>query len=158
MVIKGSVIMSKTAYQLTKEWNKAIGNPTVAKLALNHPYTILCANLIAEEQNELVEALEKRDRKEVIDALGDITVCVNNMLMALGVDGDDLNQEIFDSNLSKLCYNEEDIAASIKFYDEKGVKSHSIEVEKGVWVIKNTETGKTLKGIHFKTPNLDRFR
>lgn len=63
--------------------------------------------------------------------------------------------EVHDSNMTKFCYNETESCASIIRYKANGITTHSeYNNEHSVYVIKNSETGKVLKGIRFREPDL----
>ena len=59
-------------------------------------------NLIREELSELKEAIEKKDIKEVADALTDILYVTYGAGHAFGIDLDNCFQEVQNSNMSKL--------------------------------------------------------
>ena len=62
-------------------------------------------NLIREELNELNEALEKKDMKEVADALTDILYVTYGAGHAFGINLDECFKEVQESNMSKLDTN-----------------------------------------------------
>jgi predicted HAD superfamily Cof-like phosphohydrolase len=58
--------------------------------------------LIAEELQELCEAVEKEDIIEVADALADLLYVVYGAGHAFGIDLDECFEEVHESNMSKL--------------------------------------------------------
>lgn len=138
----------------------------------------LLVTLIVEEFNEFKDVTDKfkdyfnsrhhpllddfwdypreADRVEIIDALGDMLVVINNYLVWLGIDGNELTKEIYDSNMSKFCYNQNDAEASIKKYSNSGIDAYYGEVG-GVYYIRRKSDNKILKGINFRLPDLKRF-
>lgn len=63
--------------------------------------------------------------------------------------------EVHESNMTKFCHDETESYASIVRYREKGITTHSeYNNTHQVYVIKNSETGKVLKGIRFREPDL----
>ena len=76
--------------------------------------TSLRYDLINEELNELKEAMDKKDLKEVADALTDILYVTYGAGHAFGINLDKCFQEVQNSNMSKLGSDGEPI------YNEKG--------------------------------------
>ena len=92
--------------------------------------TSLRYDLIKEELNELKDAIDKKDIKEVADALTDILYVTYGAGHAFGIDLDKCFDEVQKSNMSKLDSNGKPI------YNEKG---------------------KVLKGPNYFKPNLSDF-
>ena len=86
--------------------------------------------LIKEELNELKEAIENKDIKEVADALTDILYVTYGAGHAFGIDLDKCFEEVQNSNMSKLGKDGKPI------YNEKG---------------------KVMKGPNYFKPNLNKF-
>ena len=87
-------------------------------------------DLIKEELDELKDALEKRDIKEVADALTDILYVTYGAGHAFGIDLDKCFDEVQNSNMSKL--------------DENGKPIYN-------------EYGKVMKGPNYFKPDLSKF-
>ncbi len=87
-------------------------------------------DLIKEELDELKDALEKRDIKEVADALTDILYVTYGAGHAFGINLDKCFKEVQDSNMSKLGSDGKPI------YNDKG---------------------KVMKGPGYFKPNLKKF-
>ena len=87
-------------------------------------------NLIKEELEELKEAMENKDIKEVADALTDILYVTYGAGHAFGINLDKCFQEVQKSNMSKL-----------------GVDGKPIYNDKG----------KVMKGPNYFKPNLSKF-
>ena len=87
-------------------------------------------DLIREELEELKEALEKKDIKEVADALTDILYVTYGAGHAFGIDLDKCFEEVQSSNMSKL-----------------GTDGKPIFNDKG----------KVMKGPNYFKPNLNKF-
>ena len=92
--------------------------------------TKLRYELIEEELQELKEAIEKKDIKEVADALTDILYVTYGAGHAFGINLDKCFQEVQNSNMSKLDQNGKPI------YNEKG---------------------KVMKGPNYFKPDLTKF-
>ena len=87
-------------------------------------------NLIKEELNELIEAMNNKDLVEVADALTDILYVTYGAGHAFGINLDDCFEEVQCSNMSKLDNNGKPI------YNDKG---------------------KVMKGPNYFKPDLNKF-
>ena len=96
----------------------------------NEKITKLRYELIEEELREFKEAIDKKDIKEVADALTDILYVTYGAGHAFGINLDKCFQEVQNSNMSKLDQNGKPI------YNEKG---------------------KVMKGPNYFKPDLTKF-
>tara|TARA_A100001234_G_C12422874_1_gene299430 strand:+ start:225 stop:596 length:372 start_codon:yes stop_codon:yes gene_type:complete len=96
----------------------------------NDKITSLRYDLIKEELEELRDALERKDIKEVADALTDILYVTYGAGHAFGINLDKCFEEVQNSNMSKL--------------DEDGKPIYN-------------EKGKVMKGPNYFKPNLKKF-
>ena len=96
----------------------------------NDKITSLRYDLIKEELEELKEAIEKKDIREVADALTDILYVTYGAGHAFGIDLDKCFEEVQNSNMSKL--------------DENGKPIYN-------------ESGKVMKGPNYFKPDLSKF-
>ena len=87
-------------------------------------------NLIKEELDELIEAMNKKDLVEVADALTDILYVTYGAGHAFGINLDDCFEEVQNSNMSKLDKDGKPI------YNDKG---------------------KVMKGPNYFKPDLNKF-
>ena len=90
----------------------------------------LRVRLIAEELDELKEAIANNDMIEVADALCDIQYVLSGAVLEFGL-GDKfvkLFEEVQRSNMSKACTNMEEVEASIAHY--KNVKGEECTYRK----------------------------
>ena len=92
--------------------------------------TKLRYDLILEELDEFKQAIEKRDIKEVADALTDILYVTYGAGHAFGINLDKCFEEVQNSNMSKL--------------DENGKPIYN-------------EHGKVMKGPNYFKPDLSKF-
>ena len=90
----------------------------------------LRVNLIKEELDELIEAMNKKDLVEVADALTDILYVTYGAGHAFGINLDNCFEEVQNSNMSKLDNNGKPI------YNDKG---------------------KVMKGPNYFKPDLSKF-
>ena len=96
----------------------------------NEKTTQLRLDLIKEELNELNQAIESKDLKEVADALTDILYVTYGAGCAFGIDLDKCFKEVQRANMSKLGEDGKPI------FNEKG---------------------KVMKGPNYREPNLKQF-
>ena len=120
-----------TNFENVKKFMQTFGQEVRTKASFpNEEITSLRTNLIKEELSELEEAIEKRDIKEVADALTDILYVTYGAGHSFGIDLDKCFQEVQNSNMSKLGQ------------DGKPIKN---------------EYGKVMKGPNYFKPNLGKF-
>ena len=118
-------------FDSVKKFMKTFGQEVKEKAGFpNEKITSLRYDLIKEELNELKEALDKKDIKEVADALTDILYVTYGAGHAFGIDLDKCFKEVQNSNMSKLGEDGKPI------YNEKG---------------------KVLKGPKYFKPNLKKI-
>jgi predicted HAD superfamily Cof-like phosphohydrolase len=91
------------------------------------PQINLYMDLITEEYEELKEAYEQQDVVEVADALADMVWVIMGMASSLGIDFNDIWEEVKRSNMSKFTNN---------------------------IIIRDGKTGKILKPSTFSEPDL----
>ena len=118
-------------FESVKKFMKTFGQEVKEKADFpSNKITTLRYDLISEELAELKEALDKKDIKEVADALTDILYVTYGAGHAFGIDLDKCFDEVQRSNMSKL-----------------GVDGKPIYNEKG----------KVLKGPNYFKPDLNKF-
>ncbi len=118
-------------FDRVKKFMKTFGQEVKEKAGFpNEKITSLRYDLIKEELDEFKEALDKKDLKEVADALTDILYVTYGAGHAFGIDLDKCFEEVQNSNMSKLGEDGKPI------YNEKG---------------------KVLKGPKYFKPNLKKF-
>ncbi len=118
-------------FESVKKFMKTFGQEVKEKADFpSNKITTLRYELISEELAELKEALDKKDIKEVADALTDILYVTYGAGHAFGIDLDKCFDEVQRSNMSKL-----------------GVDGKPIYNEKG----------KVMKGPNYFEPDLNKF-
>ena len=118
-------------FEKVKKFMETFGQEIRKKATFpNEKITSLRYELIKEELTELKEAIEKRDLKEVADALTDILYVTYGAGHAFGINLDKCFEEVQNSNMSKLGQDGKPI------YNEKG---------------------KVLKGPNYFKPDLTKF-
>ncbi len=120
-----------TNFESVKKFMKTFGQETKEKASFpNSKITSLRYDLIKEELDELKEAIDSQDIKEVADALTDILYVTYGAGHAFGINLDKCFEEVQNSNMSKLDSNGKPI------YNDKG---------------------KVMKGPNYFKPNLSKF-
>ena len=120
-----------TNFENVKKFMQTFGQEVRTKASFpNDKITNLRINLIREELLELEEAIEKKDIKEVADALTDILYVTYGAGHSFGINLDKCFQEVQNSNMSKLGKDGKPIT---------------------------NEHGKVLKGPNYFKPNLSKF-
>jgi len=118
-------------FESVKKFMETFGQEIKEKASFpNDKITSLRYELIKEELDELKEAIDKKDIKEVADALTDILYVTYGAGHAFGIDLDKCFEEVQNSNMSKLGNDGKPI------YNDKG---------------------KVMKGPNYFKPNLSKF-
>ena len=118
-------------FESVKKFMETFGQEIKEKAEFpNDKITALRFDLIKEELDELKDAIENKDIKEVADALTDILYVTYGAGHAFGINLDRCFEEVQKSNMSKLGENGKPI------YNEKG---------------------KVMKGPRYFKPNLSKF-
>jgi len=120
-----------TNFESVKKFMETFGQEIREKAGFpNEKITSLRYDLIKEELDELKEAMDNKDIKEVADALTDILYVTYGAGHAFGVDLDKCFEEVQNSNMSKLSSDGKPI------YNDKG---------------------KVMKGPNYFKPDLGKF-
>ncbi len=120
-----------TNFESVKKFMKTFGQEVRTKASFPNDKIInLRLDLIREELSELKEAIEKKDIKEVADALTDILYVTYGAGHAFGINLDKCFEEVQNSNMSKLGSDGKPIF---------------------------NEHGKVMKGPDYFKPNLSKF-
>ncbi len=120
-----------TNFECVRKFMETFGQEIKEKADFpNEKITTLRYELIKEELNELKDAIDKKDLKEVADALTDILYVTYGAGHAFGINLDKCFNEVQNSNMSKL-----------------GLDGRPIFNEKG----------KVMKGPNYFKPNLSKF-
>ena len=120
-----------TNFESVKKFMQTFGQEVKTRADFpNDKITKLRLDLIREELSELEEAIEKKDIREVADALTDILYVTYGAGHAFGINLDKCFEEVQNSNMSKLGPDGKPI------YNDKG---------------------KVMKGPNYFKPNLSKF-
>ncbi|WPJ72223.1 hypothetical protein DEEACLCL_00206 [Salmonella phage CRW-SP2] len=143
-----------TTFQKNRTLNLAFGNEAgdVLKFTPNLERVRNQAKLVIEEARELIEAVyfnknvvftfELQDKpdhdnvidsrdiiKNILDAQGDITTVNDGVAHILGVDGDEILQRVYASNMSKFIRNAKEVAPALQYYYDLGFEEGMLDVE-----------------------------
>ena len=115
----------------------------------------LRVSLIAEELQELRDAIKDKDLVEIADALCDIQYVLSGAILEFGMQDKfaELFQEVQRSNMSKACKNLSEAEESHKHYKAQGVDSYVEEVD-GLFLVFRKEDNKTLKSVNYSPADL----
>ncbi len=120
-----------TNFESVRKFMKTFGQEIKEKAGFpSQKISLLRYELIKEELDELKVALDKKDLKEVADALTDILYVTYGAGHAFGINLDKCFEEVQNSNMSKLGLDGKPI------YNEKG---------------------KVMKGPNYYKPNLNKL-
>ena len=120
-----------TNFECVRKFMETFGQEIKEKADFpNEKITTLRYELIKEELNELKDAIDKKDLKEVADALTDILYVTYGAGHAFGINLDKCFNEVQNSNMSKL--------------DENGKPIYN-------------ESGKVMKGPNYFKPDLSKI-
>lgn len=150
-------------FEKVQKFNKTFSSPTYNTYTndiWNDTKLIkLRQDLINEEVQELNEAIENKDITETMDALADILVVTLGAFDALGINGDKVFDEVHSSNMSKLCNTIQEAQDSVEWYKKNKLDIYPEpdyrKADSGEgYVIYNKSSGKVLKNINWKEPDL----
>jgi predicted HAD superfamily Cof-like phosphohydrolase len=150
-------------FQKVGEFHSLFEHPKFDKLNKdifdNKKLVDLRIKLIEEEFNELKEAVEKKDFKEVADALSDILYVVYGAGHVFGINLDKTFEAVHNSNMTKACRSEEEAIETINYIKETQPRykepSYKISEDGKYYIIYDKETGKILKNKNYEEVNLD---
>ena len=102
------------------------------------------------------------NKVEEADALGDLTFVVDGTVLACGHHDnfDDIFTDIYNSNMSKMCANMQEVEDTIKYYiEERGMDESNIshKPEDDKFIVFRVEDDKILKNVHYKPVDLKKY-
>lgn len=116
----------------------------------------LRVSLLAEELDELKEAIAANDLVEIADALCDLQYVLSGAVLEFGLGEKfvDLFNEVQRSNMSKACQSLMEAEYTVKFYHDKDGTQAEIKEENGLWKVFRTSDNKVLKSINYSPADL----
>ncbi len=116
----------------------------------------LRVSLLAEELDELKEAIAANDIVEIADALCDLQYVLSGAVLEFGMGEKfvDLFNEVQRSNMSKACQSLAEAEATVKFYADKDGTEAEILEENGLWKVYRKADNKVLKSINYSPADL----
>jgi predicted HAD superfamily Cof-like phosphohydrolase len=138
-------------------FHQTFGAPILAEPTI--PSTERCGlrvSLLAEELDELKEAIAANDLVEIADALCDLQYVLSGAVLEFGLGEKfvDLFNEVQRSNMSKACQSLEEAEYTVKFYQDKDGTEAEIKEEHGVWKVFRKSDNKVLKSINYSPADL----
>jgi len=139
------------------QFHQTFGAPVLAQPTI--PAIERCnlrVSLLAEELNELKEAIAANDLVEVADALCDLQYVLSGAVLEFGLGEKfvELFNEVQRSNMSKACSSLEEAEYTVKFYQDKDGTEAEIQAENGVWKVYRKSDNKVLKSINYSPADL----
>ena len=116
----------------------------------------LRVSLLAEELDELRQAIKEKDLVEIADALCDLQYVLSGAVLefGLGEKFTDLFNEVQRSNMSKSCASMEEAEATVAHYKKtKGVDSY-IKKSGDHYLVFRQGDDKTLKSVNYSPADL----
>ena len=112
--------------------------------------------LLAEELQELSEAIQKHDIVAVADALCDLQYVLSGAVLEFGLGSQfaQLFNEVQRSNMSKACETREEAEATVAYYKKEKDTASYIKEEEGRYLVYRKEDHKTLKSIRYSPADL----
>ena len=116
----------------------------------------LRVSLIAEELDELKEAIVENDMVEIADALCDIQYVLSGAVLEFGLGEKfaDLFNEVQRSNMSKACNSVEEAETTIKHYQDKDGTEAYFKEEDGKFLVYRKKDNKTLKSVNYSPADI----
>ncbi len=139
------------------QFHQTFGAPIVDKPGI--PSAERCqlrVSLLAEELEELKEAIAANDIVEIADALCDLQYVLSGAVLEFGMGEKfvELFNEVQRSNMSKACQSLAEAEATVKFYADKDGTLAEILEENGLWKVYRKSDNKVLKSINYSPADL----
>jgi predicted HAD superfamily Cof-like phosphohydrolase len=116
----------------------------------------LRVNLLQEELDELKEAINNNDLKEVLDSLCDLQYVLSGAILEFGLK--DIFNESFDevqrSNMSKACSSMQEAIETLSFYKKKDGTEGYYKKVNGKFICYRNGDNKVLKSINYSPAEL----
>ncbi|MHA8068675.1 hypothetical protein ACS6L2_05270 [Aquirufa ecclesiirivi] len=138
-------------------FHETFGAPILAQPCI--PSSDRCqlrVSLLAEELEELQQAIKDQDLVEIADALCDLQYVLSGAVLEFGLGEKfvDLFNEVQRSNMSKACKSLEEAEKTMEYYFLKDGTEAEIKEEHGLWKVYRKSDNKVLKSIAYSPANL----
>ena len=112
--------------------------------------------LLAEELDELKEAIGNNDLVQVADALCDIQYVLSGAVLEFGLGGKfrELFDEVQRSNMSKACVSEEDAIKTVEHYRERDNTDCYYRKIDGYYLVYRKSDNKTMKSVNYSPADI----
>ena len=147
-----------TPFEDVCDFNRQFGVKQLEKPCLDDiPLIESKMALIREEMRELEDAVKNKDLVETVDALTDILYVVYGMGYGLNINLDAAFKIVHESNMSKMCLNEEDAKDTVEWYLQNDTRyatpTYRVNAA-GNYVVYDENTKKILKSIDYIAADL----
>lgn len=119
----------------------------------------LRVSLIAEELEELKDAIEDNDIVEIADALADLQYVLSGAILEFGL-GEKFKaifEEVQRSNMSKACLTLQEAKATQSYYLEHKDTKSTIEEKEGEFLVYRVGDRKVLKSINYSPADIKSY-
>ncbi|MEY5049517.1 MAG: hypothetical protein RLZZ175_2876 [Bacteroidota bacterium] len=148
---------SPNSLKQVAEFHSTFGHPILETPQLpSEKRSALRVSLLAEELEELKQAIADNNIVEVADALCDLQYVLSGAILEFGLADKfkSLFEEVHRSNMSKACVNEDEAKATVEHYLKNyNAKAYYKEVD-GKWLVFREDDNKTLKSINYSPADL----
>ncbi|MHA4894383.1 pyrophosphohydrolase domain-containing protein [Pedobacter sp. PWIIR3] len=119
----------------------------------------LRVSLLAEELQELKQAIDDRNIVEIADALCDLQYVLSGAVLefGLGEKFKELFDEVHRSNMSKACKTQEEAEETIQHYRKNHQCDAYHQEEESLFLVYRKNDNKTLKSINYSPADLKRI-
>lgn len=116
----------------------------------------LRVSLLAEELEELKEAIQERDMVEIADALCDLQYVLSGAILEFGLKDKfaALFEEVQRSNMSKACKSMEEAERTMQHYASKDGTESYVREQDGLFLVFRKGDDKTLKSVGYSPADL----
>lgn len=117
----------------------------------------LRVNLLAEELEELQQAIKDKDLVEIADALCDLQYVLSGAILEFGLGKifADLFEEVQRSNMSKVCHSRQVAERTLHYYQEHRDTEGYIVERDGEFLVYRKSDNKVLKSIEYSPADLE---
>jgi predicted HAD superfamily Cof-like phosphohydrolase len=147
-----------TALNSVAEFHYTFNMPIPRKPLIPHPDRCdLRVNLLAEELDELKEAIKDKDLVEIADALCDLQYVLSGAIIEFGLA--DKFKSLFDevqrSNMSKTCKTVEEAKQTQVHYKDLKNTDSFIKEKEGEFLVFRDYDEKVLKSVNYSPADLE---